>query len=151
MIVFGTDGWRGVIARDFTFDNLRLVALAVARYVHRIEKKTPTVVIGYDTRFLSRDFAREAACVLASKGITVHLTDGISSTPQVSFHTKQRASTLGIVITASHNPPEYSGFKLKGTYGGPATPEIIAEVEKELRVIEANPPAVKLKSYDEYV
>lgn len=151
MIVFGTDGWRGVIARDFTFDNLRLVSQAVARYVLRIEKKTPTVVIGYDTRFLSAEFAREAACVLASKGITVHLTDGVSSTPQVSFHTKQRSSTLGIVITASHNPPQYSGFKLKGTYGGPATPEIIAEVEKELRVIEANPPALKMKTFDEYV
>ncbi len=152
MIVFGTDGWRGVIARDFTFDNLTLVSLAVAAYVKKVDKKSPTVVIGYDTRFMSGTFAQEAARILASKGIVVHITNAVSSTPMVSFHTKQRAATLGIVITASHNPPMYNGFKLKGKYGGPATPEIIADVEKELRKIEAaGAPTLKLKSYDEYV
>ncbi len=152
MIVFGTDGWRGVIARDFTYDNLSMVSLAVANYVKKIEKESPTVVIGYDTRFMSADFAREAARILASKGIVVHITNGVSSTPMVSFHTRQRSATLGIVITASHNPPKYNGFKLKGKYGGPATPEIIADVEKELRKIEASGmPTLKLKSYDEYV
>lgn len=151
MIVFGTDGWRGIIARDFTFDNLRLVAQAVANYVKRTDKKTPSVVIGYDTRFMSREFAEEAAKVIAAKGITVHITDGLSSTPLVSFHTKLKGATIGVVITASHNPPQYNGFKLKGKYGGPATPEIIAEVEKELRKIEAKTPDFKLRSLDEYV
>ncbi|MBL7998175.1 MAG: phosphoglucomutase/phosphomannomutase family protein [Candidatus Kapabacteria bacterium] len=150
MIIFGTDGWRGVIARDFTFDNLTLVALAAAAYVKKTEKKEPSVVIGYDTRFMSRQFAEEAARIFASKGITAHITDGLSSTPLVSYYTKQKNATLGIVITASHNPPMYNGFKMKGTYGGPATPQIIAAVEKELRAIEANPPSLKLKPYEEY-
>ncbi|MFM8569135.1 MAG: phosphoglucomutase/phosphomannomutase family protein, partial [Candidatus Kapaibacterium sp.] len=87
---------------------------------------------------------------ILSMGVDV-LVIGPLPTPGVAYVTRSLRADAGIVITASHNPPEYSGFKLKGTYGGPATPEIIAEVEKELRVIEANPPAVKLKSYDEYV
>ncbi|MGA1307074.1 MAG: hypothetical protein ACO30M_04175 [Candidatus Kapaibacteriota bacterium] len=106
-IVFGTDGWRGIIARDFTYDNLSLVATATANYITRIGDKNPSAVIGYDTRFMSREFAEETARVFASHGITVHLTQDISSTPQVSFHTKQKGSVLGIVITASHNPPIY--------------------------------------------
>lgn len=150
MIVFGTDGWRGLIARDFTFDNLHLVALAVANYVKRPEFKNPAVVIGYDTRFLSKEFAEDAAKVIASKGIVVHLTDGHSSTPQVSYHTKQKGATLGIVITASHNPPQYNGFKIKSTFGGPATPEQVAEVEAELAKIIAKPPKISLKSLEEY-
>ncbi|HPU23814.1 MAG TPA: phosphoglucomutase/phosphomannomutase family protein, partial [Candidatus Kapabacteria bacterium] len=103
-IVFGTDGWRGVIARDFTFDNVRLVAYATARHIlnHYKDVEYPSVVVGYDTRFLSRDFAEETAAILASQGITVHLTDTVSSTPQVSFHTRQKCSQLGVVITASH-------------------------------------------------
>ncbi len=151
MIVFGTDGWRGIIARDFTFENLSLVSMAVANYVHKVEKNNPTVVIGYDTRFMSGAFAEETARILACRGIIVHITNAVSSTPMVSFHTRQRSATLGIVITASHNPAQYNGFKLKGPYGGPATPEIIAEVEKELRIVEAKRPELKLKSFDEYV
>ncbi|MBL7974193.1 MAG: phosphoglucomutase/phosphomannomutase family protein [Candidatus Kapabacteria bacterium] len=151
MIVFGTDGWRGVIARDFTFDNLALVAQAVANYVKKIDKKSPSVVIGYDTRFMSRDFAEEAARIIASKGIVVNITDGLSSTPLVSYHTKYKSATIGVVITASHNPPKYNGFKLKGKYGGPATPEIVAAVEAELRKIEAKPTTLKLRSMEDYV
>jgi alpha-D-glucose phosphate-specific phosphoglucomutase len=154
MIIFGTDGWRGVIARDFTFANLGLVAQSVAVYVKKKDKEKPSVVVGYDTRFLSREFAEETARILASKGIIVHLTDGLSSTPLVSYHTKQKKATLGVVITASHNPPMYNGFKMKGNYGGPATPEIISAVERELRIIEAKnntkPITLALKSYDDY-
>lgn len=150
MIVFGTDGWRGLIARDFTFENVRYVALAVAKYIKKISKEEdfPSVVIGYDTRFLSKEFAEEAALVLAGQGIIVHLTDHISSTPQVSFHTKQKGSQLGIVITASHNPPQYNGFKLKAGFGGPATPEQIAKVEAELQKIMQKPPTFSLKTLD---
>jgi phosphomannomutase len=151
MIVFGTDGWRGVIARDFTFDNLQLVALATANYVKKIEDKNPAVVIGYDTRFMSKEFAEETSKILASKGIVVHLTEDFASTPQVSFHTKQKGATLGIVITASHNPPIYNGFKVKGGFGGPAYPEQIAEIEKELEKIMIKPPKVVLKSMDAYI
>jgi len=134
MIKFGTDGWRGLIARDFTFDNIRLVALATAKFVKKASKK-PKVVIGYDTRFLSRQFAEEAAMILAWQGVTVNLTETISSTPQVSYHTKQKRCDFGIVITASHNPAEYNGFKVKANFGGPATPEHIAQIEKELKKI----------------
>lgn len=153
MIVFGTDGWRGLIARDFTFDNVRLVSLATSKYIKKISKEEeyPSVVIGYDTRFLSKEFAEEAALVFASQGITVHLTDNISSTPQVSFHTKQKGSEFGIVITASHNPPRYNGFKLKATFGGPATPEQISKVEAELAKLMQKPQQFNLKNLDFYI
>jgi phosphomannomutase len=151
MIVFGTDGWRGLIARDFTFDNVQIVALATALYALKVDKKKASVVIGYDARFLSREFAEEAACVMASKGVVVHITEAIASTPQVSFATKQKKATIGVVITASHNPAEYNGYKLKSNTGGPAFPEVIAEVEKELAALEKKRPAIKFKTFDEYV
>ncbi len=151
MIVFGTDGWRGIIARDFTFDNLQLVALATAQYAKKLTKEKPTVVIGYDARFLSREFAEEASCVMASKGVLVHMTEGITSTPQVSFAAKQKKATLGVVITASHNPAIYNGYKLKGNFGGPAFPEQVKELEAELNAIVEKRPAIKFKTFDEYV
>lgn len=153
MIVFGTDGWRGLIARDFTFENLRYVALATAKYIKKTTKEQdfPSVVIGYDTRFLSKEFAEEAALVFAGQGIIVHLADNVSSTPQVSFHTKQKGSQFGIVITASHNPPQYNGYKLKATFGGPATPEQISKVEAELHKILQKPPTITLKNLDFFI
>jgi len=167
MIKFGTDGWRAEIARDFTFENLRYVALATAKYVRmltdeKIKNKKPstatrtrpifpTCVIGYDTRFLSKDFAKEVAMILASQGVIVYFCDDIASTPQVSFNVKQKGVNLGIVITASHNPPEYNGYKLKAAFGGPATPKQIAIVEKELEKIVAKPPNLKLATWDTYI
>ncbi len=152
MIKFGTDGWRGIIARDFTFDNIRLVALATAKYLQNnfTDKDPLDVVIGYDTRFLSKQFAEETALVLASHGIRVHLTKEISSTPQVSFQTKSKNADLGIMITASHNPAIYNGYKVKANYGGPAKPEDIAELESELKKIWNKPPKFNLKTIDEY-
>ncbi|MCX8052110.1 MAG: phosphoglucomutase/phosphomannomutase family protein [Chlorobi bacterium] len=151
MIVFGTDGWRGVIARDYTFDNLARVALAVAEYVRK-RASSPSVAIGYDTRFLSRAFAQETARILAARGVTVWLSDRVATTPQVSLATKMRKADVGIVITASHNPPEYNGFKLKGNYGGPATVEIVAAVERQLRRIESKPLRLpRLRSLEEYI
>lgn len=151
MIVFGTDGWRGLIARDFNFDNLHLVALATARLVKRLEKDNPTIVVGYDTRFLSKEFAHETAQILAWQGVTVHLCDNISSTPQVSYHTKQKNAQLGVVITASHNPPEYNGYKLKAHFGGPAAPEQIAQLEMELKKVSARPPQMNFKPMEHYL
>lgn len=153
MIIFGTDGWRGLIARDFTFDNVRLVALATANYLLNKAKDGAklTVVLGYDTRFLSRQFAEEAAMVLASKGITAYVADDISSTPQVSYCTKLKKADIGVVITASHNPAIYNGYKLKATFGGPSIPEEIAGVEAELRILEANAPEFNLEKLDAYV
>lgn len=151
MITFGTDGWRGLIARDFTFDNLRLVALATAKLILKKNEPNPAVVIGYDTRFLSKEFAKEAALIFAWNDIVVHLTNTFSTTPQVSFHTKQKGADLGIVITASHNPPIYNGYKVKAHFGGPATPEMIAELEEELKPIQQRPPQFKFKDEDYYI
>jgi len=152
MIKFGTDGWRGLIARDFTFENLSIVALATARYINKnLNDKRPVVVIGYDTRFLSRQFAEEVAMIMAWQGIIVHLTRDISSTPQISFHTKSKSATLGVVITASHNPAVYSGYKIKGNFGGPATPEQIDEIETYVRRIESRVPQFKHKSLEHYI
>lgn len=151
MIKFGTDGWRGLIAHDFTFDNIDLVALATVRYLKKYGKAKPSVVIGYDTRFLSKEFAEETAKVLAWKGIKVYLTNRFASTPQISFQTKQKSADLGIVITASHNPPIYNGYKLKATFGGPATPEQIAKLETFLKQVIKKPIQFKFNSLDDYI
>ena len=132
VIKFGTDGWRAVIADDFTFANLERVALATARYFKGHKKIRNGIVIGYDARFMSREFAEKSAEVIANAGIRVKLADSIVTTPMISLLTKLENAAGGIVITASHNPPKYNGFKIKGDFGGPAHPEMIARVEKEL-------------------
>ena len=134
-IKFGTDGWRGLIAADFTFENVRRVALATANYFKRHKKIKNGIVIGYDSRFLSREFAEATAEVLANKGIKVIISDKISSTPMVSLLTTKFKAAGGVVITASHNPAKYNGFKIKGEFGGPAHPEMIERVEKELKKV----------------
>jgi len=131
-ITFGTDGWRAVIADDFTFDNLYLVAEATARYFKRHKKVDKGVLIGYDARFMSADFAAFTAEVLGNRGIKVFLSDTIASTPMVSLGIKKRSLAGGVVLTASHNPPRYNGFKLKEEYGGAALPEMIERLEKHL-------------------
>jgi len=134
-IKFGTDGWRGLIAADFTFDNIAKVALATANYFKRHKRIKNGIVIGYDTRFLSREFAERTAEILANRGIKVILSDKVSSTPMVSLLTVKLKAAGGIVITASHNPARYNGFKIKGDFGGPAHPEMIEKVEKELKKV----------------
>ena len=134
-IKFGTDGWRGLIAADFTFENVRRVALATANYFKRHKKIKNGIVIGYDSRFLSREFAEATAEVLANNGIKVIISDKISSTPIVSLLTTKFKAAGGVVITASHNPAKYNGFKIKGEFGGPAHPEMIERVEKELKKV----------------
>ncbi|RPI05744.1 MAG: phosphoglucomutase/phosphomannomutase family protein [Ignavibacteriae bacterium] len=134
-IKFGTDGWRGIIADDFTFENIAKVALATANYYKRNKKIKNGIVIGYDSRFLSREFAEKVAEVLGNRGIKVILSDKISSTPMVSLLTKKLNAAGGIVITASHNPARYNGFKIKGDFGGPAFPDLIEKVEKELKKV----------------
>lgn len=151
MIVFGTDGWRGLIARDFTFENLQYVALATAKFVKKNFSGTPSVIVGYDTRFLSKEFAQETARILAWQGICVHLAEEIASTPQVSFNTKQKDASVGVILTASHNPAIYNGYKLKANFGGPATPEQIAGLEKELKVIMKKPPMFKHNTLEFYI
>lgn len=134
-IKFGTDGWRAVIADDYTFANLERVALATARYFAKHKKIRNGIVIGYDARFMSKEFAEKSAEVMANAGIKVKLADSIVSTPMISLLTIRENAAAGIVITASHNPPRYNGFKIKGDFGGPAHPEMIARVEKELAAV----------------
>jgi phosphomannomutase len=144
-IKFGTDGWRGVIADDFTFENLEKVALATALHYKRHKKINNGIVIGYDARFLSREFADCVAVVLANNGISVKISDKISSTPMVSLMAKKINAAAGIIITASHNPPRYNGYKIKGDFGGPAYPETIEKVEKHLSKILQSSNKVEIK------
>jgi len=134
-IKFGTDGWRGVIADDFTFENVARVALAAAHFFKKEQNIRNGVVVGYDSRFLSKEFAEKTAEVLGNKGIKVMISNTISSTPMVSLLAKKLNMAGGIVITASHNPAKYNGFKLKGFFGGPAHPEMVERLEKELKKI----------------
>ena len=136
-IKFGTDGWRGVIADDFTFENVRTAAEAVAAYVwsrKASEKEDPAqgLCIGYDTRFGSKAFARACAEVLAATGIKVMLANDITPTPALSFGVRGRKAAGGIMITSSHNPAQWNGVKYKAWYGGSGKPSIIAEIESYL-------------------
>lgn len=131
-IKFGTDGWRAVIGDDYTFANLQKVALAAAAYYRKHKKIRNGIVIGYDARFMSREFAEVVAATVANAGIKVKLADSIATTPAISLVTKQENAAAGIVITASHNPYKWNGFKIKGEFGGPAFPDAIEKVEREL-------------------
>jgi phosphomannomutase len=128
-IKFGTDGWRAIIAKDFTVENLGRVTQATSKWLLK-KSKMPSVVIGYDCRFGGKFFAEVAAKVFCANGIRVFLSEDFASTPMVSLGTVKLQANLGVVITASHNPSAYNGFKLKGPYGGPLLPERIEEVEK---------------------
>jgi phosphomannomutase len=135
-IKFGTDGWRAVIGDDFTFENLRHVAQAVCDYLKKDVAKDPRekykVCVAYDTRFLSGKFAEAVAEVLSANGIGVVLSDRAVPTPALSFAVKRRKLHLGIMITASHNPPEFNGFKIKNANGGAADIEVTKSVESLL-------------------
>lgn len=132
-IKFGTDGWRGVIADDYTFENVRRVAGAIAAYVLKNEDPTRGLVIGYDTRFGSRRFAQAAAEVLAAAGIPVKISNDYTPTPALSYAVKNLRTAGGIMITSSHNPWDWNGVKFKATYGGSATPAIIKQIEENVR------------------
>jgi phosphomannomutase len=130
---FGTDGWRGVIADDFTVANVRLVARAIASYVLEHEDSSRPLVLGYDTRFGSERFARVAAEELARAGLRVLLSADHCSTPAVSYAVWHFQAAGGVVITASHNPWQWNGVKFKARYGGSASPKIVARIEEALQ------------------
>ncbi|MCL5288665.1 MAG: phosphoglucomutase/phosphomannomutase family protein [Acidobacteria bacterium] len=142
-IVFGTDGWRGVIAEDYTDENVRKVAQAIARYVVRCEKAQNGVLVGYDTRYGSERFARIAAEIIAATGTPVWLADSFCPTPAISLLVRLRGAAGGVVITASHNPYKWNGVKYKASYGSSASPAIVAQIEAELaRVLADGAPAL---------
>ena len=127
-IKFGTDGWRGVIADNYTFKNLKIISQAVADYLGPGKK----AAVGFDTRFMSQEFAQIAAEVLNNNGIKVVLSDRPIPTPALSFMVKSRKMDLGVMITASHNPAEYNGFKIKTPSGGGAGTEVTSDIEARL-------------------
>ena len=128
-IKFGTDGWRGIIGDDYTFDNVRLCAQGTAQFFKRQGLASRGMVVGYDTRFASEDFAAAVAEVTTANGITTFLCDRPAPTPVVSYSLVALDSGGGVIITASHNPAQWNGFKYKPDYGGSASPEIVAELE----------------------
>ena len=153
VIKFGTDGWRGLIADDFTFDNVRLAASAIANYLlastDPAEDAKRGVCIGYDTRFASDRFARAVAEVIAAAGIPVKLADRITPTPALSYGVRQLGAAGGVMITSSHNPYQWNGVKYKAYYGGSGKPSIISAIETHLKdpVRKAEKPA-SIESYD---
>ncbi len=128
-IKFGTDGWRGIIAEDFTFHNVRACAQSVVEYLRAHELAGRGLVVGYDTRFASEDFAAAVAEVAAGNGVKAYLCDRPTPTPVVSYSVLRKRAGGAAVITASHNPARWSGFKYKPEYAGSASPEVVAELE----------------------
>src|SRR3979490_1596204 len=131
-IKFGHAGWRRIIADDFTFDNVRRVAEAIASYVLKYEDAQRGVFIGYDTRFASPRAAQIVAEVLAVAGIPVKLANDYLPTPAVSYAVKHQSAAGGGMGTSSHNPWNWNGVKFKGKFGGSATPAIMKKIEEEL-------------------
>jgi alpha-D-glucose phosphate-specific phosphoglucomutase len=132
-IKFGTDGWRAVISDTFTFANLRLVSQAMADYILAENSTTPSVVIGFDTRFLSDRYAAEVARVMAANDIQTWLARADTPTPAISYAVVNKKATAGVMITASHNAPRYNGVKLKSAFGGSASPEQNKRIEQLLQ------------------
>lgn len=131
-IKFGTDGWRGIIADDFTFDNVRRVAGAIASYVLKYEEPQRGVFVGYDARFASPRAAQAVAEVISTAGIPVKLANDYTPTPGVSYAVKHQGGAGGVMVTSSHNPWNWNGVKFKGKFGGSATPGIMKRIEEEL-------------------
>src|SRR5260370_1349116 len=129
VVKFGTDGWRGIIADDFTYANVRVAAAAIANYVLAEEDWAAGVCIGWDTRFGSRSFAGVVAKVLSGAGIPVVIADRETPTPALSYEVRRRKAAGGVMITSSHNPAEWNGVKYKASYGGSGKPSIMTAIE----------------------
>lgn len=137
-IKFGTSGWRGLIARDFTFDNVRLATQAIAEYLNTLSApKTKDVILGYDTRFLGREFSLAAAEVLAHNGLVPLLCNRDTPTPVIAHTIRSRKALGGLNMTASHNPAEYQGLKFSTANGAPAHPEVTKQIEQNVARLQA--------------
>ncbi len=154
-VKFGTDGWRGVIADDFTYANVRVAASAIALYILEQEDASSGVCVGYDTRFGSRSFANVVAEVIAGAGIPVSLASGITPTPALSYAVRHRRAAGGVMITSSHNPAEWNGVKYKASYGGSGKPSIINAIEgylhQPLPAAASSAPIMEVDFLPEYV
>src|SRR5579872_7361928 len=145
VIKFGTSGWRGLIARDFTFDNVRLATQGIAEYLTAelanpqspIHGRKPVVILGYDTRFLGREFSLAAAEILAANGLIPLLCNRDTPTPVIAHTIRHRKAIGGINMTASHNPAEYQGLKFSTYNGAPATPEVTKQIEANIAQLAA--------------
>lgn len=131
-IKFGTDGWRAVIADEYTFENVKKISKATAIAFQDHSKMKNGIVIGYDTRFMSKEFAELSAVIFANHGIKVYLTNSFVTTPTVSLLTRDKNLPYGVMITSSHNPAKYNGFKLKDEFGGSMGPSLLVHIEKVL-------------------
>ena len=131
-IKFGTDGWRGVIADDYTFENVRRAGGAIAAYVLKNEDWKKGIVVGYDTRYGSRWFAEAISEVITDAGIPVKLANDYTPTPAISYCTKHWDTAGGVAITSSHNPYMWNGVKFKEKFGGSARPSVIKQIEAEI-------------------
>src|SRR5882757_6736839 len=155
VVKFGTDGWRGIIADDFTYANVRVAAAAIANYVLAYENPAAGVCIAYDTRFGSRSFAKVVADVLAGAGIPVAMAAEITPTPALSYAVRERKAAGGVMITSSHNPAEWNGVKYKASYGGSGKTSIMTAIESYLDqpLVKADKPAqiVEVDFLPEYV
>jgi len=139
-VKFGTSGWRGIIARDFTFDNVRLATQGIADYLKQLStlnSQPSTVILGYDTRFLGREFSLAAAEVLAANGLEPLLCNRDTPTPVIAHNIRHRKAIGGINLTASHNPAEYQGLKFSTSNGAPATPEVTGQIEANIAKLQA--------------
>ena len=137
---FGTDGWRAIIAEDFTFENVRACAQAIALHFRETYGTERHVVVGFDTRFLSQEFAAEVARVIAANGFPVELADRPAPTPALSWRIIETGACGGVVVTSSHNPAHWNGIKVKPPYGGSASPEIVADIGRRVpAILEAGP------------
>lgn len=139
---FGTDGWRAIIADTFTFENVRACARAIAEHFAERGGTGRSLIVGFDTRFLSDHFAREVARVLAGAGFTVELADRPAPTPAISYRIIEVGAAGGVVVTSSHNPFNWNGIKVKPHYGGSASPEIVADIERRVPAILADPSRI---------
>ncbi len=141
-IVFGTDGWRGLIARDFTFDNVNIVAQAIGFYIKDTYKNRP-VLIGYDTRFLAKEFALEVSNVMNKMGFDTLVSQNPIPTPVIAYSALAYKSAGAVMVTASHNPPQYCGIKYIPDYAGPATPDITDEIVSNVKLVQEGSMTIK--------
>jgi len=147
-IKFGTDGWRAIIAEDYTFENVRLCAQSVAKHLMDQESAEKGLVIGYDTRFGSEDFAAATAEVMAGNGIRVYLCDRLAPTPAISYAILDTKAGGAVVITSSHNPPNWNGFKVKSEHAASASPEVLAELEQTIAAVQSGQQSVQRMPLD---